>query len=71
MLQTSLAAKLRHQSWFMDFGCLRHMTGRRHMFQDRELKPEGFVGFRGNQKGKIIGYGTIVMINFLILLMFF
>ena len=29
------------------------------MFQDLELKPGCFVGFRGNQKGKIIGSGTI------------
>jgi len=35
------------------------MTGRRHMFQDLELKPGGFVGFGGNQKGNIIGFGTI------------
>ena len=30
------------------------------MFQDLELNPGGFVGFGGNQKGKIIGSGTIV-----------
>jgi hypothetical protein len=35
------------------------MTGERHMFQDHELKPGGTVGFGGNQKGKIIGNGTI------------
>jgi hypothetical protein len=29
------------------------------MFQDLELKHGGFVGFRGNQKGKIIGSRTI------------
>lgn len=43
----------------LDSGCLRHMSGRRHMFQSLELKPEGNVGFRGNQKGKIVGSGTI------------
>src|ERR1044072_1275253 len=35
------------------------MTGERHMFQELELKPGGVVGFGGNQKGKIIGSGTI------------
>ena len=29
------------------------------MFQSLELKPRGNVGFGGNHKGKIIGYGTI------------
>ena len=29
------------------------------MFQSLEPKSGGYVGFRGNQKGKIIGYGTI------------
>ena len=29
------------------------------MFQSLELKSRGYVGFRGNQKGKIIGSGTI------------
>src|ERR1044072_8004848 len=59
MLQISLAAPLKHQSWYLDSGCSRHMTGERHMFQELELKPGGVVGFRGNQKGKIIGSGTI------------
>ena len=29
------------------------------MFQDLELKPDGFVGFRGDQKGKIISFGKV------------
>ena len=33
--------------------------GRKHMFQSLELKSRGYAGFRGNQKGKIIGSGTI------------
>src|ERR1044072_2908922 len=59
ILQISLTAPLRHQSWYLDSGCSRHMTGERHMFQALELKPGGVVGFGGNQKGKIIGSGTI------------
>ena len=59
MLQISLAANQKHQSWYLDSGCSRHMTGRKHMFQSLELKSGGYVGFRGNQKGKIIGSRTI------------
>lgn len=59
MLHISLAAKLRHQSWYMDSGCSRHITGRRNMFQELELKLGGSVGFWGNKKGKIIGNETI------------
>jgi hypothetical protein len=29
------------------------------MFQILELKDDGYVGFRGNQKGRIRGSGTI------------
>src|ERR1044072_2860944 len=59
ILQISLTTPLRHQSWYLDSGCSRHMTGERLMFQSLKLKPGGVVGFGGNQKGKIIGCGTI------------
>src|ERR1051325_5332142 len=59
MLQMSLTAKLKHQSWYLDSGCSRHMTGRKSMFQSLELKSGRDVKFGGNQKGKIIGSGTI------------
>jgi hypothetical protein len=39
------------------------MTGERHMFQDLKLNPGGTIGFGGNQKGNIIGKGTIVMVH--------
>ena len=35
------------------------MTGRKSMFQNLEFKAGGDVKFGGNQKGKIIGSGTI------------
>src|SRR4051812_4018956 len=50
-------------SWYLDSGCSRHMTGRRPMFQDLVLKSGGEVKFGGDQKGKIIGSGTISMGN--------
>src|ERR1044072_9035240 len=59
ILQISLMAPRKHLSWYLDSGCSRHMTGERHMFQEMELKDGGVVGFGGNQKGKIIGSGTI------------
>src|SRR3954470_24926359 len=46
-------------SWYLDSGCSQHMTGRRSTFQDLVLKPGGEVKFGGDQKGKIIGSGTI------------
>ena len=55
----SLTTKLKHQSWYLDSECSRHMTGRKHIFQNPDLKSGGSVGFRGNQKGKIIGSGTV------------
>src|SRR3954465_14737860 len=49
--------------WYLNSGCSRHMTGRRSTFQDLVLKPVGEVKFRGDQKGKIIGSGTISLGN--------
>src|ERR1044072_6548919 len=59
ILQISLMAPTKHLSWYLDNGCSRHMTGEKHLFQKLELKPGGVVGFGDNQKGKIIGSGTI------------
>src|SRR3954470_19394429 len=39
------------------------MTGRRSMFQSLEVISAGEVMFGGNQKGKIIGSGTICIGN--------
>src|SRR3954469_12115056 len=50
-------------SWYLDFGCSRHMTGRRTMFQDLVLKSDGEFKFEGDQKGKIIGSRTISIGN--------
>src|SRR3954463_14502490 len=65
MLQISLAAKRAESkmSWYLDSGCSRHMTGGRSKFQDLVLKPGGEVKFGGDQKGKIIGSGTISLGN--------
>ncbi|GAU16309.1 hypothetical protein TSUD_299410 [Trifolium subterraneum] len=47
------------QSWYLDNGCSRHMTGNNTMFTTLNLKDGGLVGFGGNQKaykGIFIGY---------------
>src|ERR1044072_7918369 len=58
-VQISLMAPKKLLSWYLDSGFSRHMTGERRLFQELELKAGGVVGFGGNQKGKIIGSGTI------------
>src|SRR3954469_18053652 len=50
-------------SWYLDSGCSQDMTGKRSMFQDLVLKSAGEVKFGGDQKGKIIGSGTISIGN--------
>src|SRR3954468_18222914 len=61
MLQISLAAKRTESKmpWYLDSGCSRHMTRIRSTFQDLVFKSGGEVKFGGDQKGKIIGSGTI------------
>src|SRR3954468_16652356 len=63
--EISLAAKRTESkmSWYLDSGCSRHMTGRRSTFQNLVLNPGGEVKFGGDQKGKIIGSGTISLGN--------
>ncbi|XP_050897905.1 uncharacterized protein LOC127104794 [Lathyrus oleraceus] len=45
IIYISLAAELRHRSWYLDSGYSEHVTGRRQMFQSLELKHEGVVDF--------------------------
>jgi hypothetical protein len=59
MLQICLRGMEKHRSWYLDNDCSRHMTGDKSMFQTLTMKEGGTVGFGGNQKGKIIGMGTI------------
>ena len=42
-------------TWFLDSGCSRHMTGDESKFAFLSKKSEGYVTFGGNSKGKIIG----------------
>ena len=57
-LQVYFKAKASN-TWFMDSGCSRHMTGDKALFY--ELKPfnEGTVAFGNNEKGKIRSKGNI------------
>ncbi|CAJ2671829.1 unnamed protein product [Trifolium pratense] len=48
-----------NHSWYLDSGCSRHMTGDKQLFSKLTMKEGGSVGFGGNQKGKIIGTGTV------------
>nr|KYP40622.1 hypothetical protein KK1_038044 [Cajanus cajan] len=47
------------QSWYLESGCSRHMTGKRSMFLDLKSKRGGQVTFGGGQKGLIMGIGKI------------
>ena len=45
--------------WYIDSGCSRHMTGDEKTFITLTRKKGGKVSFGDNQKGRIIGHGTI------------
>ena len=45
--------------WYLDSGCLRHMTRDKTKFAKLELKEEGFVTYGDNNKGRILGNGVI------------
>jgi len=45
--------------WYLDSGCLRHITGDKSKFAKLELKEEGFVTYGDNNQGRILGSGVI------------
>ena len=45
--------------WFLNSGCLRHMTGDESKFAFLTKKIGGYDTFGDNAKGKIIGQGNI------------
>ncbi|KAJ9539028.1 hypothetical protein OSB04_031761 [Centaurea solstitialis] len=52
--------KPRVSTWVVDSGCSRHMTGTLELLSSYIQQEDSSVAFRGNQKGKIKGYGIIV-----------
>jgi len=45
--------------WYLDSGCSKHMTRDKTKFVNLLLKHEGHVTYGDNNKGKILGRGTI------------
>ena len=45
--------------WYLDSGCSKHMTGDASKFINIFLKQDGHVTYGDNNKGKILGKGTI------------
>ncbi|XP_021731349.1 uncharacterized protein LOC110698260 [Chenopodium quinoa] len=48
-----------NNSWYLDSGCSKHMTGDKSKFLSLEDYPGGTVTFGDNKKGEIIGKGKI------------
>ncbi|KAL9996280.1 putative RNA-directed DNA polymerase [Helianthus debilis subsp. tardiflorus] len=48
-----------YSRWIMDSGASRHMTGKTALLYDVNNINGGYVGFAGNQGGRIIGEGTL------------
>ncbi|VFQ67153.1 unnamed protein product [Cuscuta campestris] len=46
-------------SWYLDSGCSKHMTGDASKFRSLEYFKGGNVVFGNNNKGRIIGSGTV------------
>src|ERR1044072_8824029 len=48
-LQIFSSGSVRHQSLYLDNGCLQLMMDERHMFQELELKAGGIISLGGNR----------------------
>ena len=58
-MQKHLPSQARSKRWYLDSGYLRHMTRDPSQFSKLISIDEGYVTFGDNNKGKIIGKGTI------------
>jgi len=47
------------QQWYLDSGCSKHMTGDKSKFLSLSFKQEGHVTYVNNNKGRILGKGSI------------
>ncbi|XP_068504053.1 uncharacterized protein [Phaseolus vulgaris] len=47
------------QQWYLDSGCSKHMTGDKSNFVSITFKQEGHVTYGDNNKGRILGRGSI------------
>ncbi|XP_050908751.1 uncharacterized protein LOC127122457 [Lathyrus oleraceus] len=45
--------------WFLDSGSSRHMTGEISLFIDFKAKKRGYVSYGNNNKGEILGKGSV------------
>jgi hypothetical protein len=55
-------------TWLIDFGCSRHMTGNKKWFSSfTPLSHKECVTFRDDKKGKVLGTGVIKVNDFFIL----
>ena len=47
------------QQWYLDSGCSKHMIGDKSKFLSISFKQEGHVTYGDNNKGRILGRGSI------------
>jgi len=45
--------------WYLDSGCSKHMTGEVSQLINLKWKAVGFVTYRDNNRGRILGVGDI------------
>ena len=58
-MQVCLSSNKKNEVWYLDNGFSRHMAGNAFMFLQIRKYNRGYVTFRDNAKGKIIGVGKI------------
>ena len=58
-----LSAQKQKDSWYIDSGCSRHMTGDRHKFLSLTESKSGNVTFGNNAPGRIKGKGLVTLDN--------
>ena len=54
-----MCLRTRENRWYLDSGCSRHMTGDRSSFVTLAPSEKRYVTYGDNNKGKIIGEGSI------------
>ncbi|KAI3821566.1 hypothetical protein L1987_09134 [Smallanthus sonchifolius] len=58
-LQEGQPRRTINNTWYVDSGCSRHMTGNVRLLEDVKQIDGGYVAFAGNKGGYITGQGTL------------
>ena len=59
MIRCNVSKNCKEETWYLDSGCSRHMTGNLAHLKDYKRQYEGTVPFGDEKKSEFVGKGTL------------